>query len=375
MSKPTTTTEKVSVLYVDDEPNNLFSFKALLRMDYKIFTAQDTNAAYEILKANPNIHVVISDQNMPGENGVDFFERVCTDFPFPVRMLLTGYADMEAVVNAINKGRVFRYITKPWNDFDLTTAIQEADQYYISNSLLKMKNEELQLAYEELDRFSYSVTHDIRGPIVSALSALDVLQNIDDTKEIRRFLAMLEKSMKRLNSFIMNTHSYHRISRGGLDLGSINFQALTDSIREVYDVEEEVRGSLLKTQISQDGEFVSDEILISLIINNLLSNAFKYAKPDSPDHTVTLDIAVKDNEAVIKVQDNGIGIAQENIDKIFELFYRSEDVRMSMGSGFGLYNVNRAILKLGGTITVKSEPGVGTTFEVIIKGTKADAPC
>ena len=358
--------EKISVLYVDDEKNNLISFRALLRMEYKIYTAETTKEAEEILIANPGIHVVISDQNMPGETGVEFFERVYRDYPLPVRMLLTGYADMEAVINAINRGRIFRYITKPWNDYELMSAVEEAYQYYVSNSMLKVKNDELQQAYEELDRFSYSVTHDIRGPIVSALSALDVLQNIDDVKEIRRFLTLLEKSMRRLNSFIMNTHSYHRISRGALDLGNVDFHTLIASIREIYDVEERVRGTRFLTQIDQTQPFVSDEILISLIINNLLSNAFKYAKNEHTDHEVQLDVKVKDNTTYITIRDNGVGINPEQIDRIFELFYRGDGERMAMGSGFGLYNVNRAIQKLGGKINVSSEPGVGTTFEVEI---------
>lgn len=362
------TDEKISVLYVDDEKNNLVSFKALLRLQYKVYIAETTKEAAEILKQNPGIHVVISDQNMPGETGVEFFEKVYREYPLPVRMLLTGYADMEAVINAINRGRIFRYITKPWNDFELISAIEEAYQYYVSNSMLKVKNDELQQAYEELDRFSYSVTHDIRGPIVSALSALDVLQNIDDVGEIRRFLTLLEKSMRRLNSFIMNTHSYHRISRGALDLSEIDFNTLVASIREVYDVEERVRGTKFQTTIAQDGRFVSDEILISLIINNLLSNAFKYARDHHADHHVSLDVKVMNDRAQITIKDNGIGINPEQIDRIFELFYRGDGERMAMGSGFGLYNVNRAIQKLGGDIKVSSEPAVGTTFEVTLHG-------
>lgn len=358
--------DKISVLYVDDEQHNLNSFKAQLRRDYTIYTAVTTDAAEEILKEHPEIEVIISDQRMPGKTGVEFFEEVCTKYPLPVRMLLTAYSDIDSVINAINRGRVFRYITKPWNEFELKAAIKEAYQYYVSNSLLKVRNEELQAAYDELDRFSHSVTHDIRGPIVSALSVIQQLKDVDDMKEIKKFMSLMEKSMRYLDSYIMSTHSYHRLKQGELETSDIDFKSLIASITEMYEVEKRLKGMQFEVSIDQQNFFRSDEVLLCMIIDNLLSNAFKYARFSGDEHKVQLSIEVKGKEATLRIKDNGIGIDNESVDKIFDLFYRGDGAKVAEGTGFGLYNVSKAIQKLGGEIKVNSAPGVGSEFIVTL---------
>ncbi len=121
--------EEISILYVDDEVNNLVTFKANFRRDYKIFTSENANDALKILREN-NIQVVITDQRMPGKTGVEFLQDVIKEFPDPIRILLTGYSDIEVVIDSINKGQVFRYITKPFNDLELKMTIDNAMEVY-----------------------------------------------------------------------------------------------------------------------------------------------------------------------------------------------------------------------------------------------------
>ena len=97
MSKP----EKIKVLYVDDEANNLVGFKATFRLDYNVFVANSADEGIDMLEKNPDIKVILCDQRMPGKTGVQFFEEVSARYPAPVRMLLTGYTDIESVINAI----------------------------------------------------------------------------------------------------------------------------------------------------------------------------------------------------------------------------------------------------------------------------------
>src|SRR5690606_1331 len=95
---------KISVLYVDDEENNLISFKATFRMKYKVYTAISGAKAIEMVKAHP-IDIIITDQRMPGMTGVEFLEEIIKINPDSMRILLTGYTDMSAVIDAVNKGR------------------------------------------------------------------------------------------------------------------------------------------------------------------------------------------------------------------------------------------------------------------------------
>ena len=101
------------ILYIDDEMNNLISFKANFRCRYVIYTASSTTEAQQILRTNPDIRIIFCDQRMPDELGTDFLHRIKKDFSRPVRILLTAYADMETVIDAINKGHIFRFVRKP----------------------------------------------------------------------------------------------------------------------------------------------------------------------------------------------------------------------------------------------------------------------
>jgi response regulator RpfG family c-di-GMP phosphodiesterase len=142
--------DKVSVLYVDDEENNLFSFKATFRLKYKVFTAISGADAISILEKN-EIHVIVTDQRMPNMTGVEFLEKVLERFTDPIRILLTGYTDMNAVVDAINKGKIFHYLTKPWNEEELDKTIERAYDIYQEREKIKTMNEKLEISNSQLE--------------------------------------------------------------------------------------------------------------------------------------------------------------------------------------------------------------------------------
>ena len=141
---------KIRVLYVDDEENNLFSFKATFRMKYEVLTAVSAKEALNILSTK-QVHVIISDQRMPEMTGVEFFEIVLEKFPDPIRVLLTGYTDMSAVVDAINKGKIYHYLDKPWNEEELDLTINRAYEKYLEHVELKKMNEKLTGSNEQLE--------------------------------------------------------------------------------------------------------------------------------------------------------------------------------------------------------------------------------
>jgi len=119
------TTERIRVLFVDDEEANLKAFKASFRKDMEVFLANSGEQALQLLETTA-VHVIISDQRMPGMTGSEFLAIAKERFPRPMRMLLTGYADLEAVVNAVNKGGIYAYATKPWDENDLKLRIGQA---------------------------------------------------------------------------------------------------------------------------------------------------------------------------------------------------------------------------------------------------------
>jgi len=123
----------IKVLYLDDEENNLIAFKALFRREFDVFTTTSPQEAVAYLNAN-EVPIILSDQKMPELSGVEFFELTLNDFPDAVRILVTGYADIEAVIDAINRGQVYRYVAKPWNENDLRVCLLNAAERYEMNT-------------------------------------------------------------------------------------------------------------------------------------------------------------------------------------------------------------------------------------------------
>lgn len=356
--------EKIKILYLDDEIDNLTGFKASFRLDYQVFTAVNVQGAIDYLTENPDIRIIFCDQRMPGKTGVEFFEDIRSTFPAPIRILITAYTDIESVIGAINRGNIFRYIKKPWEPADIVSAIDEANKFYHANSVLTVKNEELRKAYAELDKFAYSVSHDIRGPLSGILGAINVAREIYDINEMKEMLFLMEKSLKKLDTYILSMHDYYSLQRGELRITDVDFNKMADELRDIYRVVAGTSNVAFNITVDQREPFRSDILPLKLILNNLLSNAFKYQNKASDDKRVDLTMLVHRGTLHIEVKDTGIGILGTHIGEIFNLFYRASS--QEAGSGFGLYNVKSALLKLNGHIEVNSALNKGTTFKVSI---------
>ena len=139
----------INVLYVDDEQNNLISFKATFRKHFNVFTALSAKEA-ELVLAKDNIHVLITDQRMPDTLGTELLADAVTKYPKQARILLTGYSDIEAIKDALNRGQILKYLTKPWNEEELKKAIEDGYDNFAENRKL----EQLILDYKnKLDNF------------------------------------------------------------------------------------------------------------------------------------------------------------------------------------------------------------------------------
>jgi len=130
--------QKINVLYVDDEVENLNAFKAVYRREFNVFIAESAKEGRKIMDSN-NIEVILTDQRMPDITGVEFLASIIDEFPDCMRILITGYSDLNAVIDAINKGEVYRYVSKPWDNDDLKILIHQAYEVY----RLRRENKEL----------------------------------------------------------------------------------------------------------------------------------------------------------------------------------------------------------------------------------------
>ncbi len=134
----------INVLYIDDEPHNLTAFKAAFRRDYNIYLGDSAEEGRNVLDTH-KIHVILSDQRMPVTTGIEFFQSILNTHPEPIRILITGYTDVNAVIDAINLGQVYKYLTKPWNENDIRIFIDKAFEVY------RLRKENAELTSKLLD--------------------------------------------------------------------------------------------------------------------------------------------------------------------------------------------------------------------------------
>lgn len=139
-----------NILYVDDEIHNLNSFRAVFRRSYNVFTALSAKEGKKILDEN-TIHLIITDQRMPETTGIEFLESVIKDHPAIPRILLTGYTDINAVIDAINKGSVYKYVQKPWSEEELRETIENALKIYTNSKNKEQLTEKLITTNEQLE--------------------------------------------------------------------------------------------------------------------------------------------------------------------------------------------------------------------------------
>lgn len=238
--------------------------------------------------------------------------------------------------------------------------VRDITERKLAEKEIEKNNEELRQINEELDRFVYSASHDLRAPIASLLGLVNLLKRHSDNDDIQELTALQERSLNRLDYFIQDIVDYSRNKRLKLESSPIDFKAEFEAAFELLNYMDNVSRIKRKIKIEGDHIFYSDPFRIKIIFNNLFSNAIKYTDLTKKESFITVNVHLKKSGAEIMVKDNGEGMDEGAINRIFEMFYRASN--KGSGSGLGLYIVKESIDKLKGSITVESSRNVGTEF-------------
>jgi signal transduction histidine kinase len=378
-----------TILVVDDEPDVVKSVQDLLRLDYRVLGTTSAKDAMKILETE-DVQIVMTDQRMPGMTGVELLSTIRGEHPDAIRLLFTGYADIRAVIDAINQGNVYRYITKPWDPDELQSIINEAcDRYELIIERqrlvreLQRKNDELSKANLKLaesnelkEAFISVASHELRTPlsILLGFSALAAkAQNIPEPQ--RDYVKRIDKAAQRLKHLINQLVNMLAAQRFDLvlDRQSIELSALVnqgiDDVRPFI----ELRKQHLVVDTKTDGVIHVDVAKMRDCLNHLLLNAIKFT-PD--DGTITVAASrPPQGSATIVVTDTGVGISDTNKSHLFEPFFTGFDVSHHssgqyefgrQGLGLGLSVVKSFVELHGGSIAVESHPGKGSTFTLTL---------
>jgi ligand-binding sensor domain-containing protein len=235
--------------------------------------------------------------------------------------------------------------------------------------LVKRRTRKLEKTVAELDRFVYSASHDLSAPLKSVLGLLNIAKIDKETSRMGDYLQYMEDSIRRLEDVIKNLITYSRNSRMAVKLEEVH---LHDLIKEIIDELAFLPGSekvRFNFNISKDCILITDKQRLKIVLHNLISNSIKYADHTKPESTVDIEYDHQHTKHLIVVRDNGIGIEEEMLPKVFSMFFRATE--RSNGSGLGLFIVKETLGVLKGKISVTSVVDHETTFAVILPSNQA----
>ncbi len=377
-----------TLLVVDDEPDVVESVQDLLRRRYRVLGATRASDGIVILRQE-EVHVVMSDQRMPEMTGVEFLHQVRDRHPDCTRLLFTGYADIRAVIDAINQGNVYRYITKPWDPEELQAIINQAAEHHDLISGRKRLLAELQVKNAELERanaqlresdalkaaFIRVASHELRTPLTILLGLTDLALHSENLHEpAKDWIGRGHKAALRLRDLVdqvikmLQAGNYNRpLDRRPADLARLLEEA-AEEVRPFV----ALRHQELTLDLAPDlGVLSVDASKIRDSVGHLLLNAIKF----TPDTGRVRLSAARSAEGGVQIQvtDTGVGIEPQSLAHVFDPFFTSYDVsRHSSGHfeygrrGIGLgLSVVRAFVEMhGGKVEAASEINRGSTFTI-----------
>jgi len=386
---------KYTILYIDDEYNNLVVFENAFFIYYNILTALSGQKALKIIREN-EIHLIITDQKMPVMTGIELLEEISPEFPDIPSMIITAYSDVDFIIPAINKCGIFSYILKPWDSRELKITIDNAlAKYQLSkdNKLLlenlKKANEELEskvidrtielnkkneelIAINSLKDILFTViSHDLRQPVLSFEVILETIRSYKDklTKEkiqslttaIQSQLTEVKDLMDNLLNWAMVQMQYHELNKQEFDLS----KSLERNIELYRDPANKKRIKIILHKKKERKYVNGDESMYDVVLRNLLSNAIKFTDRDgkidcSIDHTKSY--------MVVSIKDNGRGISKETKEKLFNIreMVTTRGTAKEKGIGIGLKLCKELVEMQGGKISLESEAGEGSVFSFTV---------
>lgn len=365
---------KHPLLIVDDEPEVLATLRSLFRRDYHVLLASRADEALRVLEAH-EVHVVITDQRMPGMTGAEFLAIVHQRYPQIVRLMITGYTDIESVIDAINRGHVYRYVSKPWDPSELESMVRQAAEQYELRAERARLVRELEEANHLKAAFISIASHELRTPLTIVLGMLDLARLKNADPALAAYLERAQQAAQRLQGLLGNTfkflqqQDFHRsLVRTSFPVAEL-FADVADDL-EPYVTQRQHR--LLSTVEPTELIVHASRTHLRDVLDNLLTNAIKFS-PDGSE--IRLSAWQQGDHVRLEVVDHGVGIAWKDQPHVFEPLFSTWDTLhhstgcyeyCKRGMGLGLAIVKKFVEMHGGTINFHSVPGKGTVFWILL---------
>jgi signal transduction histidine kinase len=380
-----------TLLVVDDQEGVIAAVDELFRGRYRVLGAHNVEEALVILR-HGGVAVVMADQRMPRVSGSELLAQIATFDPDVTRILMTGYPDIDIVMQAINQGKIYYYVPKPWEPSELEAIIDKAFEYHdllrerrrlvaelqqANNALeakvlarteeLREKNAALEAMNTLKNEFLGMAAHDLRSPIGNIQSLAELLlENHEGIRheEYREVAVMIHKLARGMVNLLNDLLDITTIESGKIDLQPmpVSMTPYLAEIKHYHQRLAERKRIQLVTEVAENIPTVCfDQERIRQVLNNLLSNAIKF----SPAHTlVRLTVLPTPTGVEFSVIDQGQGIRIEEQSALFGAFQRTsaKPTAGEHSTGLGLSICKKIVELHGGTIGVESEVGRGSRF-------------
>ncbi|MGL1901085.1 MAG: ATP-binding protein [Fibrobacterales bacterium] len=415
---------KTRILYVDDEQQNCIVFKATFKNKYIITTCTSAKEALELIKTE-TYPLIISDYKMPDINGVDFFQQSLNYSPTSIRVLVTAYSDIDTIVSAVNRGYIYQFISKPWNDQELGVVIENGlNKYYLEQenkelfnqislyskdleSLLKNKirdlkesntllNKEVTAHKETIDKlegaiekseeanevkssFLANMSHELRTPMHGILSFAQLGISKAETAPISKLVAYFQHindSGQRLLTLLNNILDLAKLESKSIDYYFTENNVLREVDASIHEFMVLLDSNNIEIKLMDnldDSRFTFDQIRVGQVLRNLILNAIKFSPANS---TITLSLnettTTVDSHPIPAVQctllDQGVGIPDGELENVFDKFIQSSKTNNGAGgTGLGLSICKEIIEAHGGTIWAQNrDDQAGAAFTFIL---------
>jgi len=376
--------DQPAVLYVDDEPINLKVFEANFRNRFRVICCGSGAEAIAVLASRGGeIGVLLSDQRMPGMTGVELLEKARELAPDTQRMLLTAYSDMQAVMDAVNRGQVSRYFVKPWVKEDLLSALDDALRIY--GLQVKLRQVEGRMLMSErlatLGQVSAGIAHELMNPVSYMSQNVGALRG--ELKILTEYMTpFLEKQP---NEQVSQTLADLPNLLNDVEAGAQHIRKVALNIRgqaraDEADKEAELSDvaafavKLARGEVAQRARVVvsgppvrveGGQVTLTQVLLNLIVNAAQAMEGTGRQGLIEVGWQVFDAGVRLTVKDNGCGIPEEIQEKVFEPLFTTKPA--GTGSGLGLAICKDAVSRMGGSIALKSKVGEGTAVEITLR--------
>ncbi len=373
------TKEKIKVLMLEDVTDDVAIIEYVLNRGGIEHETLQVDSKEEFIKGLKEYKpdVILSDHSLPQFNSLDAHKICLSEQLYVPFILVTGAVSEEFAVACLKNG-IDDYILKS-NLSRLPTAILSALKQRELEKMkiealqeLKEQNEQILKINKELDSFIYSISHSLRGPLstVSGLLNLAEIEGGANNKNVKELHQMMETCIKRLDTTLGQMVDQSKNARLDIDADAIDINAIVDkSIKNVSYLpgSENTEVTVINTS---KFPFYSDAYRLEVIFNSLLSNAIKYRDFTKEKATVLIQYVCTPETAAISFKDNGLGIPEKFLPKVFNMFYRASE--KSDGAGLGLYIVKEFVEKLKGTVTISSIENESTTVTIVLPNIRKD---